>query len=99
MPQKSPGYAGCDVRGGKKRIPAFDSLPEFSFFSLIAVVVKHELSSAAVPLFRRFLSRELVNNTCDLFFPFEHFSLLVIYPRGEREGLFFVRQIKVGKIR
>lgn len=38
-----------------------------------------------------------MNNTRDLFFPFGHLSLLVIYPRGEREGLFFVRQIKVGE--
>lgn len=54
MPQKSPGYAGCDVRGGNKRIPAFDSLPEFSFFSLSAVVVKREPSSSAVHLVQNF---------------------------------------------
>lgn len=46
---------------GGKRILAFDSLPEFSFFSLIAVVVKHELSSAAVPL----VQKVSVKGTCE----------------------------------
>lgn len=40
----------------KKRIPAFDSLPEFSFlsFPLLAVVVKREPSSSAGHLVQNF---------------------------------------------